>query len=199
MTKIEEIKTNDYQVSIEYDEYAESPRDWGSALGTMICWHRRYTLGDKHNFQEPSDFAEAVSETDNLILPLYLYDHSGITMNTTGFSCQWDSGQVGWYYVSYKDIEKEYGAVNDETIQKAKETLIAEVELYDTYLRGEVFGYRISKRIYNGETNDMEYDLLDSCWGFYGDIKNNGILDAIDEYDKSLGDAMREKLGVNVA
>ena len=27
-----------------------------------------------------------------VILPLYLYDHSGITMNTTGFSCPWDSG-----------------------------------------------------------------------------------------------------------
>ena len=29
-----------------------------------------------------------------IVQPLYLYDHGGITMNTTGFSCSWDSGQV---------------------------------------------------------------------------------------------------------
>ena len=38
-----------------------------------------------------------------LMLPLYLYDHSGITMNTTGFSCPWDSGQVGWIYAFKED------------------------------------------------------------------------------------------------
>ena len=27
---------------------------------------------------------------DNVVcLPLYLYDHGGITMNTTGFACSW--------------------------------------------------------------------------------------------------------------
>ena len=42
-------------------------------------------------------------------LPLYLYDHSGITMNTGGFSCSWDSGQMGWIYATKEDIQKEYG------------------------------------------------------------------------------------------
>ena len=44
-----------------------------------------------------------------LMLPLYLYDHSGITMNTTGFSCPWDSGQVGWIYASKEDALREFG------------------------------------------------------------------------------------------
>lgn len=44
-----------------------------------------------------------------IVLPLYLYDHSGITMNTTGFSCPWDSGQVGWIYASKEDALKEFG------------------------------------------------------------------------------------------
>ena len=51
-----------------------------------------------------------------VILPLYLYDHSGITMNTTGFSCPWDSGQVGWIYADADCIKKEYGKVTPETI-----------------------------------------------------------------------------------
>ena len=45
-----------------------------------------------------------VEQMDGMvILPLYLYDHSGITMNTCGFSCPWDSGQVGWIYASAMD------------------------------------------------------------------------------------------------
>ncbi len=30
-------------------------------------------------------------------------------MNTTGFSCPWDSGQVGWVFVSKKKVREEYG------------------------------------------------------------------------------------------
>ena len=42
-----------------------------------------------------------------LMLPLYLYDHSGLAMSTESFSgraphAEWDSGQVGWIYVSKK-------------------------------------------------------------------------------------------------
>ena len=41
-----------------------------------------------------------------VILPLYLFDHSGITMNTTGFNCRWDSGVVGWVYANHDECEK---------------------------------------------------------------------------------------------
>ena len=63
-----------------------------------------------------------------MILPLYLYDHSGITMNTTGFSCPWDSGQVGWIYADRRRIEAEYGKVTPETVEKARQVLEGEVK-----------------------------------------------------------------------
>lgn len=31
-----------------------NPRD-DDNLGVMICWHRRYNLGDKHNYADPDD------------------------------------------------------------------------------------------------------------------------------------------------
>ena len=55
---------------------------------------------------ELKDIQEKVS-TKIIILPLYLYDHSGISMKTTPFSCQWDSGQVGWIYVEKKKCLQE--------------------------------------------------------------------------------------------
>jgi hypothetical protein len=58
---------------------------------------------------------------------------------------------------------------------KAEEILISEVETYDQYLRGNVYGFIL-------ETNDGKH--IDSCYGFYGDnFKENGMLEYIpDEY-----------------
>ena len=56
--------------------------------------------------------------------------------------------------------------------------LVGEVEVYDQYLRGEVFGYQVF--IFDEETDVWE-ETDESCWGFYGDdLMENGILDNID-------------------
>lgn len=44
-----------------------------------------------------------------IVMPLYLLDHSGLAMQTTSFHDPWDSGQVGWVYVSKEDALKEFG------------------------------------------------------------------------------------------
>jgi len=150
-------KYKDLVINIENDENPINPRK-NDNLGTMVCFHSRYNLGDEHNFIDPSDFAKQLKE-NSVILPLYLYDHSGLTINTTGFSCPWDSGQVGWIYVDRADIRKEYGKkkVFPSLVRKVKNVLKSEVEVYDKYLRGESYGYIIE---------DRERNHLDSCWGF---------------------------------
>ena len=35
-----------YTIKIEHDDYPDNPRDWDNA-GEMVCWHRRYNLGDE--------------------------------------------------------------------------------------------------------------------------------------------------------
>ena len=44
---------------------------------------------------DESTLYSLLSEDEVAILPLYLYDHSGITMNTTGFLEAWDTSKVG--------------------------------------------------------------------------------------------------------
>ncbi len=97
-----------------------------------------------------------------VILPLYLYDHSGITMNTCGFSCPWDSGQVGWIYADKRRIEAEYGKVTPETVEKACQVLEGEVKSYDYFLTGQCYGFQLFRE-------DVE---VDSCWGFLGEIRD---------------------------
>jgi len=225
-----------YILILRDDTDTDSPRQ-DDCFGKMVCWHRRYNLGDKHDYSDPDEFLRrlvreknipdkelieyiksgqsdtvkleydrsarqwdvrsydsqfkkwftdcsfdapltgkeieladalaesmqmddlmAIAEKHNCILPLYLYDHSGITMNTTGFSCPWDSGQVGWVYASHKDIKKEYGSFSEENAEKAMNLLRGEVTYYDHYIRGDCYGFQL----YNGD------EEVDSCWGFIG-------------------------------
>jgi hypothetical protein len=126
-----------------------------SNLGFMACFHRRYALGDEvtHPFAGTVTVEEAqqIENTETcpaaifdgkwepcIVLPLYLYDHSGITMNTTGYSCPWDSGRIGIIYASYSGIRKFFGCkrITAKTIARAKTRLLSEVEEYDRYIRG---------------------------------------------------------------
>lgn len=107
------------------------------------------------------------------ILPLYLYDHSGITMNTSGFSCPWDSGQVGWIYMTYDTAQKEH--FNE---QEAINCLNGEVKCYDQYINGEVYGYQIVETDEEGN----EIDSVAGCTGFYGDdMEENGMIESIQD------------------
>jgi hypothetical protein len=149
---MEPFETHEYHdmvISLYYDDEPMNPRE-DDNLGTMFCLHNRYDLGDKD---------APPPEEDYIYLPLYLYDHSGITMSTEPFSCPWDSGMVGYIYVSLDDIRKEYGVttVTDELIEKVKAHLSVEVDTYDKYLRGEAYGYIIT---------DEHGEPIDSCWGY---------------------------------
>lgn len=112
-----------------------------------------------------------------VMLPLYLYDHSGITMNTGGFSCSWDSGQVGWIVCDIKTVEKEFEGDRD----RAKKSLEAKVEVYDQYLTGDVWGFIAEKREIMDRWNladDEGWEEDDSCWGFFGsDPEISGMAD----------------------
>lgn len=231
-----------YSLKISYDEDPLNPREDYDHLGTMVCWHRRYNLGDRHHYENQSEFfldvlkqqmdlpwmkkviedlkaekffnfklqynrsiyhwelrnyskrcdqwftigtykslkkdidlivEDLLNDLDHkelhslaqnclVMLPLYLFDHGGITINTTGFSCSWDSGQVGYIYATPKDLVKEYGKDTPENREKARNLLEAEVECYDLYLRGECYGFQLYE---DGEE-------IDSCWGFLGDWKD---------------------------
>lgn len=160
-----------YMVKVKQDSDPIDPRE-DDNLGTMVCFHNRYSLGDKHNYNSDDysgweEMKKDIIKRENVgvILPLYLYDHSGITMNTTGFSCRWDSGQVGFIFISKKKMLEEYGGkiVTKKLKERVEGYLVSEVETYDKYLTGEVYGFEVWKLKKNGKKKKM----IDSCWGFY--------------------------------
>ena len=156
--KIETVEHRGHEIHVYQDDDPESPRDW-SNLGTMSCWHRSYNLGDEQPSESPVEFSEEHNDKNCIMLPLYLYDHSGITMNTSGFSCSWDSGQVGVIWVTLDDVRKEYSVkrISKKIREKVISILRQEVATYDQFITGQVYGYTVE-----GEHCD------DSCWGFFG-------------------------------
>ena len=168
---VDTIVYKGYTVKIKQDDCGDDPRGWDN-FGTMYCFHRNYKLGDAHSYSDPTELAETVNDKTHIILPLYLYDHSGITMNTTGFSCGWDSGQVGVIAISKEKARKVFGwkLLTKKRIGQIYESLVAEVEIYDQYIRGDIYGYMIENM---ENMNTME----DSCWGYYGyDHEASGLL-----------------------
>jgi len=171
-----------YKMFIYQDEH--DPRE-DDNLGTMVCFHGKYKLGDTHdiNHNDFSSFEEMerylVKKTKaKIILPLYLYDHSGITMSTTAFSCRWDSGQVGFIYITAEKIRKEYNVkrISPKLIEKVTEILQAEVKEYDDFLTGNQYQINITDE-------ETETHCIDS---FNGNGYNEMIEDAEKIIDRLL-------------
>lgn len=172
---IKTIREGNYELEIYQDESPFSPRE-DDNLGTMICFHRGYELGDDHdynhkNYSSWSEQKEDIEKREDVcvMLPLYLYDHSGITISTSPFTCRWDSGQVGWILVSKEKVRQEYNVkkITKDIIEKVTNVLEGEVKAYDQYLTGDVYGYKLYK-VTECELGHEHQEFLDSCWGYYG-------------------------------
>lgn len=193
-----------------------------------------------------------IIRTKHVLLPIYVYQHSGTSMSTTPFSCEWDSGQAGFIYASKQRFLDETGYTEDElfstdtkrtpvvgnrvriknqTIRadepfrtrtfgliksiedgmatidfdagyipsarkpehlvtvplseidevlsnQAEEMLKSEIEIYDQYLNGDVYWFKIEKVVKCDCCNHVTYEEIDSCGGFYGDDPfTNGMID----------------------
>lgn len=157
------METYGITVEVEQDDDPVNPaKDW-DMVGTMVLTDRcRYAFG--HKTASYDELVAINNDPNNIVIPVYMYDHSGITINTTGFSCPWDSGQVGVMYCTKKKAVHEFGnkLCTKKVIYSAIKCMVGEVKSIDDCLTGNVWGYRVL---------DANGDTLDSCWGFVGDEK----------------------------
>lgn len=168
MEPFETFEHHGVKVELHYDDEPHSSREW-SNVGEMVCWHRRYDLGDR---QPDSQEIEALDrggfrllerylkmvKRATVVLPLGLLDHSGLTMWVGGGHALsdpggWDSGTVGFIYDTPEGRE-ECGTPLD----RIEEVLKDEVKVYDMELTGQVYGFVAAP----------DDEDTDSCWGFYG-------------------------------
>ena len=127
-------------------------------FGTMYHWHKRGFFGTDLSRQDSeyvTDLVATIEREGGIIVPVFLYEHSGQTISAAPFSCPWDSGKVGFWAATGAQIKAEFDGDKD----KARACIISEIKTMDHYLRGNVYGFTI-------EDGDEQ---VDSCWGFIGD------------------------------
>lgn len=113
--------------------------------------------------EEDAQIAKDVRDGKAIGLPVWAYVHSGATVKAAlenPFSCRWDSGRSGWVYVTKERALKEYGRklTSKKFLARVREQLISEVEVFDMYLSGDVWGYEI---VHDGEQ-------IEACWNYFG-------------------------------
>jgi hypothetical protein len=140
-----------FTLSIVQDEEPLNPCLDFDNLGKMIYFHQRYNLGDGHNLDHSDftgwdDLEEYPTKAHNavIILPLFLYDHSGITLQTTLLNAAPGNPKV----------------LTKAAKVWAAQCLFSEVQRYDPYLTCDVWVYVIEA----SDRNEVK-----SCWGFYGE------------------------------
>ena len=164
-----------YELKVEQDNDPMNPRTEWDNITTMICFHRNYNLGDKHNYKSDNfdGWIELMDQIDSdykmlMIKPLYMYDHSGITIRTYPFDCQWDSGQIGWVFIDEKKLQSMTGDSSGHNEINLEEIIDSEVKTYDQYLTGEVYRYSI----YEIETCDKGHEhknYVEGCGSYFGE------------------------------
>lgn len=166
--EIEVKKYKDCTIEIGYDEYAESPRGWHASK--IVAWHPRYAIGEEYiprdevrgdisqliddGVMSVDDYSELMTYSN-----LYMLDHSGISISTSPFSCPWDSGQVGYVYLTRESGEEN----NIKNEKEAIELIQSEIECYDRYIRGDIYYYSIV---------DQQGEIIDSLYGIDDSIDN---------------------------
>lgn len=190
----------EFRLVIEQEQFPEDPRSWDN-LGTMLCCHRDYCLGDCDTNGETEEqlaeicrkygksdeeidemtFAEEVqfilNQEDVCGFPLWLYDHSGISMSTTRQSA-WDSSFVGLIFVEKDSYLTQMGLKEDIYWKaKAEKTLESEIEIYSDFLEGDVYQWKlyeptiIIRQSMDGKELsrkiDEEGEMVDGIGGYY--------------------------------
>jgi hypothetical protein len=160
-------------IEVYFDDFVTNPRDEYEHPGRLLCWHRRLILGGREDqhvsrrfnpraYDGWEELEQAVVEEFEPVamLPVYLFEHSGVALQTTPFNDPWDSGRVGLIVAGRTEVLKVWG---DDALKEQVETALrAEVQEYSQYLNGAVYGYAV-KDVATGE-------IIDSCSGIYGDL-----------------------------
>lgn len=159
------LSKDDYTVKVTPCEDPINPRQEYDHMDVMVCWHKRYTLGDEQPKVNPDQY---VIPDGALVVPLYMLDHSGLSVSSKPFSCPWDSGQIGFSYCTLEMANRHMGTSSssfddDYEGKPFRESCLEYIESgikeYDSYITGDVYDITLK---------DEYGDVIDSLHSVFG-------------------------------
>ena len=173
---IHEEKAGKLSIKIYEDTNAQSPEEEGDESLFLVGYHRNFTVTrdqivtqgqcraiftrdpDEDEKQTAKEFTKKYH-----VFGLEAYIHGGVVLALSRegnfVDRQWDVSQLGAVFVSRKEWK---------TADKARKAALGLIKYWNDTLSGNVYGYVVE---------DERGEHLDSCWGFYGDYEDSGILE----------------------
>jgi hypothetical protein len=145
-------------------------------------WNENWTdednpccLGD-----ELPDLWEAARRVEAYVLPVYMYDHSGVSLSTSRiytYNDPWDSGILGFILWTRGEVARCCSGDPEPDKEKIYKDMQAYFDEYAAYVSGDVYGIGVYgpggldlDEVTPGELDDIvRYGAdLESRWGYYG-------------------------------
>ena len=177
-------ETEELFVQVQYDDWAESPREWNN-LWTILTWSGYNSIDENpyYDFEEflsdnltekqianlykgePStkEFFERIEKRfynlGYLVAPISKYKHGQVSYSA-GVSQGWDARVAGVAMVNINDIKKEYKTtvLSKGLKEKIYGILDSELDTYNSWANGDVYTVSLM---------DFEGDVVDSLGGIY--------------------------------
>ena len=159
---VKKIEYKGQFIEVYQDENADTPNEWGNTDAFLVYEHRSFQV-DRKGFK-PREIFEHTCKTKRMtfngyhVFVVYAYIHSEVSLSlcndTYPFNDKWDVSTTG--YVLVKRQKGTY------TRKDAIPVAMGEIEDWNNYLSGNIYGYKTE---------------TDSCWGYYGDYNTSGLLE----------------------
>jgi hypothetical protein len=123
-----------------------NPREENGKFGHLYLFHKRLYLGDRDHTYKTGDFGgwdhmEAhIMEEEGavLFLDVWAYQHGDIILKggeTNPFNCRFDSGKIGFFWVTEEEIRAAFPDVERREAENlCIQRMKAEIESYSDYL-----------------------------------------------------------------
>lgn len=172
---------------IEYDTDATNPREWDNLGTILIAPNKSHWVAGADDTVDmtvdkgdsPYEHWENIRREQLKLLkseiafayPITKYEHGNIRLSL-GYKSGWDCGVIGFVYATKEQVRKCYGVnrLTKTIIERAENCVQSELDTLSDYLNGNCYGYRIYEVSYDELGDIAEYNELDSCWDYVGDI-----------------------------
>lgn len=168
---IETVKGSAYGIVgyVVYDHDARSPDDWDN-VGDIEHHESEHTSMGERIASEVFEERVKEIESGDLIGILCRYEDHGSNGARLREASAQELANVIITCAKKKALDEFGGAADklatvfaealtNECVERTKKCLLAEMESWDEYLQGQVYGVVV---------HDRDGEVLDSCWGFYG-------------------------------
>jgi len=158
------------KVSVNLDDDAMNPRECCN-LCRMSLFIKGHSLPqeiedlDTYDFVDYDEMEAELKRQFPVVSRVYGYLHGGVVVSVDPFACTWDSGTAGFAVMTQHTLNE-----GGFSIEGAYEIIKQEVDIYNKYINGMVYAYRIDEM----KTCNMgceHAECIEYCGGYYDDAQ----------------------------